>query len=690
MAVHTPLPVLNAGPASNHHHHHHDHDHNHEGGVECCAHHELKLERWIVVYLIGGVLVFTTTLTRWLSLGDPEISKIPAALGAMLLGSGLVYSASREIRRGSLGSSTLAALAICAAFATSQYETAGYLAFILLVADQALRRTAWGARRAIEQLVQLTPDTARLVEGGAEREVPLEQVGVGMVVRVRPGENLPVDGVVVSGRSMINQASLTGEAAPVEVQGESAVYAGTTNITGTIDLRATQVGRDTTIGKVAELINQAEATRTPRQLMIEQVARYFVPVALVTAALVWYVTKDVDKAITVLVVVCPSALLLASPTAMMASFAAAARLGIMIKQTSYLEAASNVDTIVFDKTGTLTTGRFAVSRLAPAPGVEGAELLQAAADAEKHSNHPLARSILQTAEQARIMPREGRDFEEVHGRGVRGKTASGELVAGRATWLRELSPAAAGAIDDVEKKIEGMTGVHVMQGGRYLGAVGLEDKLRYNAKGVIERVRELGARRTLLFTGDRFAVAKRVGASVGVDQIEAECLPEEKHTLVQELVKGGRRVLMVGDGINDGPSLASADVGVAMGLSGSDIATNSAGVALMNDDLSRVPFLIMLARRSRMIIAQNIAAAIIIAVIGLVSAATGTIGIGLAAFYHFVGDIFVIGNSFRLIRFGEDFATQDPLVRHAPPAEQVDTTRRGPSATLRRPQPASA
>lgn len=690
MAVHTPLPVLNAGPASNHHHHHHDHDHNHEGGVECCAHHELKLERWIVVYLIGGVLVFTTTLTRWLSLGDPEISKIPAALGAMLLGSGLVYSASREIRRGSLGSSTLAALAICAAFATSQYETAGYLAFILLVADQALRRTAWGARRAIEQLVQLTPDTARLVEGGAEREVPLEQVGVGMVVRVRPGENLPVDGVVVAGRSMINQASLTGEAAPVEVQGESAVYAGTTNITGTIDLRATQVGRDTTIGKVAELINQAEATRTPRQLMIEQVARYFVPVALVTAALVWYVTKDVDKAITVLVVVCPSALLLASPTAMMASFAAAARLGIMIKQTSYLEAASNVDTIVFDKTGTLTTGRFAVSRLAPAPGVEGAELLQAAADAEKHSNHPLARSILQTAEQARITPREGRDFEEVHGRGVRGKTASGELVAGRATWLRELSPAAAGAIDDVEKKIEGMTGVHVMQGGRYLGAVGLEDKLRYNAKGVIERVRELGARRTLLFTGDRFAVAKRVGASVGVDQIEAECLPEEKHTLVQELVKGGRRVLMVGDGINDGPSLASADVGVAMGLSGSDIATNSAGVALMNDDLSRVPFLIMLARRSRLIIAQNIAAAIIIAVIGLVSAATGTIGIGLAAFYHFVGDIFVIGNSFRLIRFGEDFATQDPLVRHAPPAEQVDTTRRGPSATLRRPQPASA
>ena len=690
MAVHTPLTVMNQPSKPHHHHHNHDHDHDHghaqESGVECCAHHELKLERWILVYLIGGVLVFTTTLVRWLGLADPEIAQIPAALGAILLGSGLMYSAGREVLRGAWSSSTLAALAILAAFVTGKYETAGYLAFILLVADQALRRTAWGARRAIEQLVQLTPDTARLVgTDGSEREVPLGEVQVGMVVRVRAGENLPVDGTVVTGRSMINQASLTGEAAPVEVQQGSAVYAGTTNLTGAIDLRATQVGQDTTIGKVAELINQAEATRTPRQLMIEQVARYFVPVALVTAALVWYVTQDIDKAITVLVVVCPSALLLASPTAMMAAFAAAARLGIMIKQTSYLEAAANVDTIIFDKTGTLTTGKFAVSRLAPAPGVEGAELLQAAADAEKHSNHPLARSILHTAEQARLVPAEGSDFEEVHGRGVRGRTQRGELVAGRSTWIRELNPGASHDVDEVEKKIEGMTGVHVMQGGRYLGAVGLEDRLRYNSKAVVERCRELGARKTAVFTGDRFAVAKRVGMTVGVDLIEAECLPEEKHTLVQRLVSTGSRVMMVGDGINDGPSLAAADVGVAMGLSGSDIATNSAGVALMNDDLSRVPFLITLARRSRLIIAQNIAAAIIIALIGLISAATGTIGIGLAAFYHFVGDIFVIGNSFRLIRFGEDFATQDPLVQHAPQQSEPAQERRGASARLARP-----
>ncbi|MBL8745639.1 MAG: cation-translocating P-type ATPase [Phycisphaerae bacterium] len=679
MATHTSLPQVKNTP----------HDHDHEHGVECCAHHELKLERWILVYFVGGLLAFISTLCRWFALADAEISQIPALIGALLLGAGLFYSAGKELFRGQWSSSTLAALAVLAAIATGAYEPAAYLAFILLVADQALRRTAWGARRAIEQLVQLTPDIARIVEGSSEREAPIEEVKVGTIVRVRAGENLPVDGVVTAGKSMINQASLTGEAAPVEVEPGSTVYAGTTNITGTIDLRTTQIGEDSTIGKVASLIHAAEATRTPRQLMIEQVARYFVPVALVTAALVWYLTNDMEKAITVLVVVCPSALLLSSPTAMMAAFAAAARLGIMIKQTSYLEAAANIDTIVLDKTGTLTTGKFAVSRLAPAPGVDGAELLQAAADAEQHSNHPLARSIVHTAEQARIVPASGGNFEEIHGRGVRGTTASGELVAGRATWLRELHPANIQQIEEVESKIEGMTGVHVMRAGRYLGAVGLEDKLRYNAKGVVEKLRELGIRKTLLFTGDRFAVAKRVGVSVGVDQIEAECLPEEKHDLIQALVRGGSRVMMVGDGINDGPSLAAADVGVAMGLSGSDIATNSAGVALMNDDLSRIPFLMMLARRSKLIIGQNIAAAIVIALIGLISAATGALPLWLAAFYHFVGDVFVIGNSFRLIRFGEDFAgSQDHFASTGP--QRTQPVQRRASASLKPAVPAGA
>jgi P-type E1-E2 ATPase len=235
----------------------------------------------------------------------------------------------------------------------------------------------------------------------------------------------------------------------------------------------------------------------------------------------------------------------------------------------------------------------------------------------------------------------------------------GVLCVGRAKWLVELNQAIRAEIEEVERKIEGMTGVHVMRDGKYLGVVALEDKIRPNTRGVVQRLRDLGARHVAIFTGDRLSVAKRVGVAVGVDAIEAECLPEEKHEQIRELVRAGYRVMMVGDGINDGPSLAAADVGVAMGLGGSDIAANSAGVALMTDDLNRVPFLVELARKTRAIIAQNIAASLVIVLIGLILAATGSLAVWGAGLYHFAGEVFVLGNSFRLFRFGEGFAEAD-------------------------------
>jgi len=632
---------------------------------------ERRAETKILLYMIGGLLVLCSSIARMTSAASPEVAQIPALIGSVMLWFGLARAAFREISRANLGSATLAALAVLAAIAIGSYETAGFVALVLLLFDEGLTRTAWGARRAIEQLVGLTPDTARLVNtDGSEQMVSIKNITVGQTVRVRAGENLPVDGVVVSGESDVNQASLTGEALPVEVQPGTTVYAGTTNLTGVIDMRATSVGEDTTIGKVAQLIRAAESTRTQRQLMIELVARYFVPVALVVSALVWkFSGGNVERAITVLVVSAPVGLLIASPTAMMAAFAAAARLGIMIKQTSYLEAAADVDTMVFDKTGTLTTGKFAVARLSPAPGVEGADLLRSAATAEQNSNHPLARSIMETARAARVEAETTSKAEEVHGKGVRVVAPSGEILAGRSSWLVSLSPKIAAEVEAVESHIEGMTGVHIMRGGRYLGAVGLEDKLRYNAKHVIDRARELGARAIVLLTGDRFAVAKRVGITIGVDRIEAERLPEEKHALVTEMVREGKRVLMVGDGINDGPSLAAADVGVAMGLSGSDIATNSAGVALMTDDVGRVPFLVELARRTRAVITQNIVGSILIAVVGLVLAATGNITLLVAAFYYPIGAIFVIANSFRLVRFAEEFGATENLPATPTPAK---------------------
>ncbi len=647
--------------------------------MACCSHHEIAIERWIIFTLIGGMLVLATTIANVLDLVPPAVAKMPAMLGAVLLAIPLFIAAWTELKNLRISSSSLAALAIVAALAIGEYTTAGWLAFILVVFGQLVRRSASGAQRAIEQLVHLTPDMARVVRNGVEQEgVSLATVKVGDVVRVRSGENLPVDGRIITGRSTLNQASLTGESAPVEVSIGDAVYAGTSNLTGNIDIQVTQVGADTTIGRVTQLIREAEQSRTPRQLLIEQVASFFVPVVLSVAAIAWFVMSQSESsatrdnamltAVTVLVVACPSALLLASPSAMLAAFAAAARLGILIKQPAYLEAAGNVTAVVMDKTGTMTTGKFQVTKLAPATGVEGADLLSAAANGEQQSNHPLAQSILTTARAARVNIDGSTDMQEIHGRGVRARTSIGEVCVGRASWLMELNPAIRSEVEGVEGKIEGMTGVHVMRDGRYLGAVGLEDTVRGNTRMVVQRLRDLGIRYIAIFTGDRLSVAKRVGSNVGVDAIEAECHPEEKHQLIKDMVKGGFRTLMVGDGINDGPSLAEADVGVAMGLEGSDIAANSAGVALMNDDLSRVPFLIELSRRTRAITTQNIVASVIIALVGLVLAATGTLtsigslALPVAAFYHFAGDVFVIGNSFRLFRFGEDYAeAEKPL-----------------------------
>lgn len=649
-----------------------------------------RLERQLFLALLGGTLLMVGAIAKLLGMAD-AVTDIPSAVGAIMLLIPLAVGAFRELGRGNPSSDALAALAVVAAIAVNQLLTAGFLALFLWLSKLVLSRTAWGAQRAIRDLVELTPDIARRIEvGGVETEVRLADVRIGDLVRVRPGENLPVDGRVASGTSSINQASLTGEAVPIEAAPGVEVYAGTTNLTGQIEITVTAVAGETTIGKVENLIREAESARSDRQELIERLAGFYVPVVLMVAALVWFFSMQNDairddaaiRAITVLVVTCPGALLIAYPTAMVAAFASAARLGIMIKQTRTLESAATIDTVVMDKTGTLTTGRFAVSRLAPAEGVEGATLLQAAADAEQSSNHPLARSILETAEKARIAPATISEYEEMHGRGVSARRDDGVLRAGRGAWLRELAPGIAEQMAAVEEKIAGMSSVHVMLGDRYLGAVGLEDKLRRNAGDVVQHLRRLGVRRVCIFTGDRLDVARRVGMSVGVDSVEAECLPEEKHAELKHLIAKGHRTLVVGDGINDGPILASAEVGVAMGLSGSDIATNSAGVALMHDDLRHVPFLLEIARKTRGIIGQNIAASLLLAIVGLALAATGNINIWVTPFYQAVAYLFVILNSLRLVRFGEDFA-EDEQARRAFETERARLQGRTREASVR-------
>jgi len=350
-------------------------------------------------------------------------------------------------------------------------------------------------------------------------------------------------------------------------------------------------------------------------------------------------------------VTCPTALLLSSPSAMVAAFAAAARLGVMIKRTDYLEASANIDAVVMDKTGTLTTGRFEVSRLAPADGVQGADLLKAAAFAEASSNHPLGLSILRTAEQARIKVDSDGKFEEVHGAGVNATTSLGSISAGRGTWIKQLNPAASDQIAKVEEKIEGMSGVHVVKDGKYLGAVGLEDKVRPNAKSVVDRLHELGVRLAAIFTGDRLSVGKRVGSITGVDAVEAECLPEEKHQLIKQLTEDGYRVMMVGDGINDAPALAAADIGIAMG-GGADVALETADAAVLHARVLDIAGMIDLSKATMANIWQNIAVSLGLKAAFFVTTIVGITGLWPAILADTGATVLVTLNAMRLLGWG--------------------------------------
>jgi Cd2+/Zn2+-exporting ATPase len=379
------------------------------------------------------------------------------------------------------------------------------------------------------------------------------------------------------------------------------------------------------------------------------------------AGIVLFFTRDMDRAISMLVIACPCALVLATPTAMVAALSAAARLGVLVKNVTNLEVARNLTAIVFDKTGTLTTGNLVVSRLSPAPGVDGADLLAAAAFAERNSKHPVAKAVMDVAGRARIDPPEPEAFEEAAGRGVRARTTDGEVLVGRATWLAEqgIDVSATEASD-----AEGLSLLHVTRDGKLLGWIGLEDQTRPDAARATEELGELGLKRRVMVTGDRWSVARRVAADMHCTEVHAEVLPDRKLDLVEDLKKRGHTVAVIGDGVNDAPALAAGHISLAMGAAGSDVAIHSASIALMNNNLNRVPFLVRLSRHLTRVIRQNLFFGVffILVLVGL--SAYGLIVPIVAAMLHAAGSTFVVFNSARLVREGEDLEALTERGRH--------------------------
>ena len=613
--------------------------------------------------VLGGMLTANSFILSYFLPEQKFAATFSALFGAFVLAMPIIYTAVKDLFSGKVYMNELVALAILAALAGGNYQTAGghfqnagVIAFFLLITIIIESRTASGAQRSIEELVKLTPTQVHLLKDGAEVDADVMSLSLGDVIRVRPGENFPVDAVVLSGETIVNQASITGESMPVEKVAGDDVYAGTMNLTGLVELKVTRLGEDTTLGKVKSMIMQAENSRTPIVRIIDRYAGYYTPTILMLAGITWSFTYDISKVITLLVIACPGAIMLASPTAIVAAVAAAARLGIFIKDVSHLELAARIRSFVFDKTGTLTDGLLSVVKLVPFGEVSQAEMLKLAASAEAHSNHPTAVALVKLAEEAQLELTQVTDFKETHGKGVNAVIDGVPVAVGRSAWLESqelMLPEDFNAADT-----EGLSVVFVARDKEIIGWIGLSDKIRKEAAQALKDLRELGIRQVAMVTGDRESVAEKVANVLDIDEFRSECLPEAKVEYVEN-AKKSYPTAVVGDGVNDAPALAEGDLGIAMGAIGSDIAINSASIALMTNDLRRIPMLIDLSQKSRMVIYQNLCIGILFVFGGMVLLVFDKMTPVGAAILYTLSTLVVIFNSARLVRTGEELTLED-------------------------------
>lgn len=549
----------------------------------------------------------------------------------------------------------LVALAILAAVVIGDFITAGMVPLLMEVGHLLEERSVMGARAAIEGIQKLQARRASRLEDGTERVVDPEELEVSDLIVVRPGETIPADGVVVQGTSSVDQAYITGESMHEDVGPGSPVFAGTINLDGLIRVEVKGVGNETALGRVIALLQEAEDSKAPITRLLERYAAAYLPIVLAIAGIVLFTTGEVDRAIAVLVVACPCALVLSGPVAMVAALAVASRWGILIKGSSFLERVSEVDTVVLDKTGTVTLGTLNLLSLNPADGVTERELLEAAGRCGHGSLHPVSRAAVEAARSAGIEPSAPNELREVAGKGVEAETENGVLRMGRATWLAEEGLSV--------EAVQASTGiaVHVSRGDQTLGWLELADTPRPEAAETLAGLRALGAKRLVLLTGDREHVAAEVAEQLGFDAYEAEVLPERKAELVAEEQAAGRRVMMVGDGVNDALALHSADVGVAVGAVINEVALGGADIALMGNNLIRLPQMVDLANRTRTAINLNVFVGGGFSILMLAAAAGGLINPLVGALLHNGGAIFVVMNSARLLVEPDEDAPSEAL-----------------------------
>lgn len=601
---------------------------------------------------VAAVLTGASVLTDFLRPEETTVSGALALLGVCVVGFPIVKGVVTAIRSSGFAATQFymdqyVLLALAACVATGRYLTGAVVAMVLVFGQILEERTTLGVEMALARLRQFSRVRARRLGGdGVEEAVDSTKLKVGDEVAVLPGETIPADGEIVEGHALIDQSRITGESVPVEAGPGLRVFAGTLNLNGVLRVRVTGAGDDTVMGRVRRIIEEAKSSEAPIISLAEDFARYYTPLILLIAASVFFFTQDVERAIAVLVVSIPCAFVLASPSAMVSAIAAGSRLGLLIKSVRHLETARRTDVVVFDKTGTLTEGRLRVDEVRVHDAALGeAAARRLAAALEARSNHPVARAVAACTGDDEIP--EAADVREHTGLGVVGVVDGREVSVGRLNWLVEkgVTP----ALDAADFTRHSLVALAV--DGRHVATFLLADTVRAEAAETLDRLRRLGISEFVMLTGDRRVVADHIAAETGLTSVRADCLPEDKVGCIRELRAAGKRVMVVGDGLNDAPALAEADLGVAMGALGSDVTVHTADAALMTHDLRRLADLLLLSGRTVGVINQNllwgfgfIIAAIILSSIGWVSPVA-------AAFIHEFSAFFVIFNSARLLRF---------------------------------------
>ncbi len=614
--------------------------------------------------LAGGLLI--VGLVEWKVFEMDVVGNIIIAIASLIVSLPIfataVYGIFTRDADAHAMTEQLVALATLAAMMNQQFVVATLIPIIMNLGHFLEERSILGAQAAIDGLKTLQArNAALLLPDGTEREVEPKDLNVDDVILVRPGDIIAADGDIVEGTSTIDQSSITGESLPEDVTVGKNVFAGTINMTGVLKIRVSKTGEKTAIGRVVELLRDAENAKTPVMKLIEKYATYYIPIILTVAGVVLFLTRNIDRAMAVLVVGCPGALVLAGPTAMVAALAAASKLGILIKNTRFLESVAGIDTVVLDKTGTVTIGHLQLSGMALKDAASEKDLMVEALRCATGSRHPASKAIVKAAQDRGItmLTPPSAVIEEVPGKGVILRESSEITRLGRLEWLHEDGFDVTGCDDLIPEHFIGSTVwlarritndegvIHQEIGGCFLMA----DRPRPEACEAIQEMRDLGVERCVLLTGDRRATAEEIGRFLKVDQVIAEVLPSQKLDVVAAEKAAGRSVMMVGDGVNDAPALASGDVGIALGAVASDIAIQSADIALMTNDLRRLPMTIRLSRATQMTIHINIIVGLGMTFFFIWLASMGVINSLASAILHNFGEAFVIINSARLLKF---------------------------------------